>query len=122
MLLDFAAEIEAGHVWVVPSGAALVAGVLVQYETGAGFYIDTVAVLPHLQGTGIGKALLLFAEQEAVRRGYTSIYLCTNSKMTENQALYPRIGYVERERKSEFGYSRVFYVKPLAERQAQGVA
>ncbi len=77
---------------------------------------------PESQGTGVGRALLEFAEQEAQRRGYTSIYLCTNSKMTENQVFYPRIGYVERERKTEAGYDRVFYVKSLAGTESKGVA
>ena len=112
MLLDFPAEIEAKHVWLVESNRQVV-GVLVQYETQQGFYIDTVAVHPHLQGTGIGKALLQFAEQEALRRGYDSIYLCTNVKMTENQVFYPRIGYVEYERKFDEGYDRIFYRKQL---------
>jgi GNAT superfamily N-acetyltransferase len=88
--------------------------VLVQYETSLGFYIDTVAVLPSSQGTGVGRALLQFAEHEALRRGHESIYLCTNSKMTENQVPYPRIGYREVERKAEAGYQRVFYRKQLA--------
>ena len=114
MLLDFAAEIEARHVWVAEEGMRVV-GAIVQYETAIGFYIDTVAALPSEQGKGIGRALLTFAEEEARRRGYNSIYLCTNSKMTENQALYPRIGYVEYERKYEAGYDRVFYSKALAD-------
>ena len=112
MLLDFEAEIAAHHVWLL-SDAEEVAGVLVLYETELGCYVDTVAVLPSRQGTGAGRALLTFAEQEALRRGYRSIYLCTNSKMTENQVFYPRIGYVEYERKSEAGFDRVFYRKPL---------
>jgi GNAT superfamily N-acetyltransferase len=110
MLLDFSAEVEARHVWVAEFNTAL-AGVLVQYETEFGFYIDTVAVLPELQGTGVGRALLLFAEQEAVRRDFGSLYLCTNSKMTENQVLYPQIGYVEFDRQVVGGYDRVFYRK-----------
>ena len=112
MLLDFPAEIEARHVWLAESGGQVV-GVLVQYETTQGFYIDTVAVDPPLQGTGVGKALLQFAEQEALRRGYDSIYLCTNVKMTENQIFYPRIGYIEYERKFNGGYDRIFYRKQL---------
>jgi ribosomal protein S18 acetylase RimI-like enzyme len=113
MLLDFPAEIEAGHVWLDETNGEVV-GVLVQYETTQGFYIDTVAVVPHFQGTGVGKALLQFAEKEALRRGYDSIYLCTNVKMTENQIFYPRIGYVEYERKFDEGYDRIFYRKQLA--------
>lgn len=113
MLLDFPAEIAARHVWLAESHSEVV-GALVQYETQQGFYIDTVAVLPGLQGTGIGKMLLQFAEQEALRRGHDSVYLCTNVKMTENQIFYPRIGYVEYERKFDGGYDRIFYRKKLA--------
>jgi len=112
MLLDFLSEIQAGRVWVAQEESRIV-GTIVQYETEHGFYIDTVAALPAKQGKGVGRALLTFAEDEARRRGYTSIYLCTNSKMTENQVFYPRIGYVEYERKHDGGYDRVFYAKAL---------
>jgi GNAT superfamily N-acetyltransferase len=112
MLLDFSAEIEAKHVWLAESADSIV-GVLIQYETDLGFYIDTVAVLPNLQGTGVGKELLQFAEREATQRGYDSLYLATNAKMTENQVFYPRIGYAEYERRHEAGYDRVFYRKQL---------
>jgi len=121
MLLDFESEIEASRVWVV-CGDRGVVGALVQYETDLGFYIDTVAVSPSSQGRGVGRALLEFAEQEAVRRGFRSIYLCTNSMMAENQVLYPRIGYVEYERKKEAGYDRVFYRKALGAGRAHGTA
>jgi GNAT superfamily N-acetyltransferase len=112
MLLDFPAVVAAGLVWVAELDQRL-AGVLVQYETEQGFYIDTVAVIPALQGRGVGRALLEFAEDEALRRGYISLYLCTNVKMTENQVLYPKIGYVEYERKGDQGYDRIFYRKEL---------
>jgi GNAT superfamily N-acetyltransferase len=113
MLADFPELIADGKVWVAEM-IGRVAGVLVQYETEAGFYIDTVAALPELQGTGVGRVLLLFAESEATRRGYRSIYLCTNIKMTENQVFYPKIGYIEYERKLDQGYDRIFYRKQLA--------
>jgi GNAT superfamily N-acetyltransferase len=112
MLLDYAAEIAAGHVWVAEADGQLV-GTLVQFETEDGFHIDTVAAHPDVQGTGVGRALLVHAEDEARRRGYDSLYLCTNEKMTENQIFYPRIGYVETGRRIEDGYERVFYRKPL---------
>ncbi|MNL79760.1 hypothetical protein D3C87_2064340 [compost metagenome] len=57
--------------------------------------------------------MLMFAEHEALRRGFDSLYLCTNSKMVENQALYTKIGYVEYERKHMTGYDRIFYRKAL---------
>jgi GNAT superfamily N-acetyltransferase len=113
MLLDYPALVEAGHVWVAEL-AGNVEGVLVQYETADGFYIDTVATSPAVRGTGMGRTLLQFAEGEAVRLGFSSLYLCTNSKMTENQVFYPKIGYVEYDRRRDAGYDRVFYRKSLA--------
>jgi ribosomal protein S18 acetylase RimI-like enzyme len=113
MLLDFPAFIAAGQVWVAEVEGRVV-GALVQYETGLGFYLDTVAVHPAYQGSGVGKALLQFAEQEALQRGYDSIYLCTHATMTENRQLYPKIGYVEFEYQDGSGYDRVYFRKPLA--------
>jgi len=113
MLLDYPKLIAERSVWVVER-APEIEGVLVQFETADGFYIDTVASSPRARGTGVGRALLQFAEREAARRGYASVYLCTNSKMIENQVFYPSIGYVEYERKNEAGYDRVFYRKSLA--------
>jgi GNAT superfamily N-acetyltransferase len=112
MLLDHAALAAQGRVWVAEVQGRIV-GALVAYDTEQGFYIDTVAAHPTAQGTGVGRALLEFAEQEAGRRGFDSLYLCTNAKMTENQVLYPRIGYVEYDRRTQDGYDRVFYKKPL---------
>jgi len=113
MLLDYPTLIAEGRVWVAEQGAQ-VEGVLVQYETPDGFYVDTVASSPGARGTGVGRALLRFAEGEAVRRGHASVYLCTNSRMTENQVFYPKIGYVEYDRRTEAGYDRVFYRKALS--------
>jgi len=113
MLLDYPALIAQGRVWVAELNSR-VEGVLVQYETQDGFYIDTVAVSAGRRGTGVGRTLLEFAEAEALRRGFTSIYLCTNAKMTENRALYPKIGYVEYDRRTAGGYDRVFFRKALA--------
>ena len=113
MRLDYPTLIADGCVWVADVNSE-VEGVLVQYETQDGFYVDTVAVSAGYRGLGVGRALLEFAEAEATRRGYTSVYLCTNFKMTENQMLYTKIGYVEYDRRTEAGYDRVFYRKTVA--------
>ena len=114
MLADYPALIDEGKVWVAECGGRL-AGALVQYDTAEGFYVDTVAADPAFQGTGVGRALLLFAESEALRRGFDAVYLRTNARMTENQVFYPKIGYVEYDRRTEGGYERVFYRKPLVQ-------
>ena len=112
MLLDFDAHVRDRHIWVAIVADEIV-GVLVQYETPEGFYIDTVASHPRARGSGVGKALLMFAEGEAMRRGFDSVYLCTNAKMFENQILYPRVGYVEYDRKHSEGRERIYYRKAL---------
>jgi hypothetical protein len=42
-----------------------------------------------------------------------SIYLYTHEKMTENQILYSKIGYVEYARRVENGFPRVYMKKNL---------
>ena len=113
MLQDYSAVISKEIVFVAATGD-LVVGVLVLSNTDDGFLIENVAVLPRLTSRGIGKLLLMHAEQEAKARGFNSIYLYTNEKMTENLALYAKIGYVEYERRQESGFRRVFMRKALS--------
>ena len=112
MLQDYSAVIQTEHV-VVAEEHGEVAGVLVLCETPNGFLVDNVAVFPSRKGQGVGKTLLVHAEHEARKRGYTSLYLYTNEKMSENIALYTQVGYVEYERRQEEGFRRVFMRKAL---------
>ena len=88
-----------------------IVGVLVLDRTEEGFLLENIAVLPGLQKTGVGRALLELAERAAAQQGYTSIYLYTQDVMTENQALYARIGYAEYARRTEEGLNRVYMRK-----------
>jgi ribosomal protein S18 acetylase RimI-like enzyme len=110
---DYAAVIRDAQVTVVQHEGAIVA-VLVLAVAGEGFLLDNVAVEPAHQGTGLGRYLLDYAESEAVRQGFDSIYLYTQEAMTENLALYERLGYVEYARRAEIGLSRVYLRKQLA--------
>ena len=112
MLQDYAAVIETEQVVVAETNGAI-AGVLVLSTTADGFLIENVAVLPELKGRGIGRALLMHAEDEARARGHASLYLYTNEKMAENIAMYVRNGYVEYAREEGHGFRRVFLRKQL---------
>lgn len=112
MLEDYAQVIEQHQVHVVETKEAVV-GVLVLSVVTEGFLLNNVAVEPAYHGKGIGKTLLEFAEAEAQRQGHHSIFLYTHTKMTENQSLYIKIGYVEYDRRVENGFSRVYMRKTL---------
>ena len=112
MLQDYSNVICTSQVHVAEREGRIL-GVLELLVTDEGFLLDSVAVDPSAQGTGIGRQLLEFAENEARRHGFQSIYLMTNEKMTENQELYARIGYVLFDRQTVHGYSRVLMRKPL---------
>jgi len=109
---DYTEVIRSSQVTVAESHGTII-GVIVLAINGEGFLIDNVAVHPSHRGKGLGKALLEFAEAEAWRAGFDSIYLYTHEKMTENLALYTRIGYIEYDRRSQGEFSLVYMRKPL---------
>ena len=112
MTEDYAKVIRKRRVTVAESDGKI-AGVLVLAITSEGFLLENVAVDPSHRGQGLGRTLLELAEAEARREGFGSIYLYTHEKMTENLALYAKIGYVEFDRRSEKGLARVYMRKPL---------
>jgi ribosomal protein S18 acetylase RimI-like enzyme len=99
-------------VWVLEEGAEI-AAIIVLLPAPNYLLLDNIAVSPARQGLGLGRRLLAFAEDEALRRGYREIRLYTHQKMVENQRLYTSIGYEETGRGSEAGYNRVFMRKQL---------
>jgi ribosomal protein S18 acetylase RimI-like enzyme len=109
---DYTAVIRDRQVTVAEHDAAIV-GVVVLTVTDEVFVIDNVAVHPSHRGTGLGRALLQFAEAEARRAGFDAIHLYTHERMTENLALYSRIGYVEYDRRSQGAFSLVYMRKQL---------
>ena len=59
----------------------------------AGFNILALAVLPQMQGKGIGKALLKGLEQETEKRGYKFIRLNSAEHRIDAHAFYEQVGY-----------------------------
>jgi N-acetylglutamate synthase-like GNAT family acetyltransferase len=113
MLEDYADVVKRFQVHVAVAADDIV-GVIVMKVTDEAFYIDNVAVRPSVKGQGVGRRLLCLAEAEARRQGHHSICLATHQLMTENRALYSRIGYVEYDQRTVNGYPRVFFRKALS--------
>ena len=109
---DYAAHVADGEVAVLDEDGAIAGVVVWRPERDHGF-IDNVAVDPARQGRGIGRLLIAYVEGEAARRGLGELRLYTNAKMTENLALYPKIGWTEYEHRVEDGFDRVFFRKRI---------
>ena len=112
MLDDYGALIREMRVHVLDTDG-VIDGVLVLIPEAASMLLDNVAVRPGAQGFGLGRKLLEFAERCALDAGYGSIRLYTNEAMTENIALYTRIGYIETHRGEAQGLRRVYMTKSL---------
>jgi GNAT superfamily N-acetyltransferase len=113
MLDDYLRLIEKGAVSVLETPDGAVAALIVLLAKSDHLLLDNVAVRPDRQGEGIGHRLVAFAESEAHRLGYAELRLYTHETMTENIALYARLGFAETGRGHEAGYDRVFMAKRL---------
>lgn len=111
MIADFAALVERGVVYIGKDAANQMCGFVVYYSRGDSVHLENVAVAPSQQGHGYGKLLVAFVEDQARDGGFSGVELYTNEKMTENQTLYPRLGYEEIDRRTEDGFNRIFYRK-----------
>jgi GNAT superfamily N-acetyltransferase len=111
MLQDFPGDIAAGAVWTGEGGY------VVARPHGADWLIENVAVDPAAQGSGLGRALIAFAEAEGARRGFGRAVLYTHAKMARPRALYPKLGYRETGHGVANGMDRVFFEKALPSRR-----
>lgn len=112
---DYDHVLRTDDVTLAVDGASL-AGVLVLAQHDGAFWIENVAVAPGYRGRGLGKRLLMHAEDAARAAGFDAVSLFTHERMTENQELYRRIGYVQFDHR---GF-RVFLRKQLSGSAAYG--
>lgn len=115
MSADYRAQIAEGLVHLATGEQDELRGFIVFFPVDQHMLLENVAVSEAGRGQGIGKALIQFCEAEARRLGLVSVRLYTNAKMTDNLSIYPRIGYIEVERRSEDGFDRVYFEKPLSD-------
>jgi GNAT superfamily N-acetyltransferase len=111
---DYAARVRDGRA-VVAELDGRIAGLLVLVPHDDHLLVENVAVEPAHQGEGIGRALMAYAEERAAELGLGELRLYTHVKMTENRALYARLGYSEVDRRVDSGFERVFMSKKLGE-------
>jgi ribosomal protein S18 acetylase RimI-like enzyme len=112
MRADFPAAIVAGQVVVIERDGAIQGYLVARAESDA-YFLDNIAVDPAHAGKGLGRALIDHAAVEARRRRLPALRLHTNVAMTENIAMYRRLGFVETHRATENGFHRVYMRKQL---------
>jgi GNAT superfamily N-acetyltransferase len=113
MLTDYAVAVHEHAVWVIEEADGIV-GVLELDVRDDHLWIENVAVAPGEQGRGLGRRLLLFAEDEARRQGRWEVGLLTNERYGANLAMYTRYGFRETHRQPHLGTDLVFFRKILS--------
>lgn len=113
MLEDYEARLRTASLHVLDGTEDRLTGIIVLLPRQDHLLLDNIAVDPTCQGQGHGKQLMAFAEAQARRLKLPEIRLYTNALMTENLALYPRLGYRQTERRTEKGYDRVYFAKSV---------
>jgi ribosomal protein S18 acetylase RimI-like enzyme len=111
-MTDDYAEVVRSHRVTVAERRGEIVGLIVLGISDEGFVVDNVAVDPAHQGSGVGRALLEHAEVAARGAGFDSIHLYTHERMTENLALYSRIGFVEYDLRLH-GEARLVYLRKM---------
>jgi ribosomal protein S18 acetylase RimI-like enzyme len=107
MVADFPSYIARDVVVVIEEDGEL-RGFMIAWPEEDAYLVDNVAVDPAAQGRGLGRKLFEHAVSEARRFGLLALRLYTNVAMTENLAMYRRIGFVETHRAMENGFNRVY--------------
>ena len=97
-----AAQARTGEIWVVPP---LQACMFLTPKDGR-LYLGKLAVEPALQGRGLARQLVALAEERARALGFAILELETRVELTENHAIFARLGFVETGRKAHPGYNR----------------
>jgi ribosomal protein S18 acetylase RimI-like enzyme len=91
---DYRSHIKRGAVWMAEVRGEP-RGVIVLSEKPGYVLIYSVAVTPEHQGKGYAKALLSFADRQALAIGARAVRLFTNRRMKRNLSLYRRCGFRE---------------------------
>ncbi|MBL8696777.1 MAG: GNAT family N-acetyltransferase [Alphaproteobacteria bacterium] len=114
MATDWAEILDRMETWVLEDTAGTPLGSLALELESHHLVIWSVAVAPAVQGRGLGRELMRFAEGRARALGRPTLRLFTNARMTRNLALYGRLGYVETHRETLPDRVLVHMAKTLA--------
>lgn len=115
MLEDYYEAIQQHPTFVALDDQGAPTGMLLLKDAPGSDYIllDILAIFPHAQGQGIGRALVAYAEAYIRGQGKQECRLYTHVKYESNITLYHRLGYETYDRKQDGGYDRYYMKKSL---------
>jgi ribosomal protein S18 acetylase RimI-like enzyme len=94
-----------GEVWAICEGDLPVACVVLTLKDGA-LYLGKLAVRQDRRGRGLARRLVDQACRSARQRGLHWVELQTRVELTENQAAFAALGFIETARTAHPGYLR----------------
>ncbi|MEN0041442.1 MAG: GNAT family N-acetyltransferase [Pseudomonadota bacterium] len=109
MVADFAVHLANGELCIVEAGDPV--GYSVHRIEGDALFIENIAIMPDLQGSGVGRAIFDLLEAEAREAGASQLRLYTNVMMAEALAFYERLGFFVTDKRIEDGFHRVYLAK-----------
>lgn len=97
--------------FAVLEGDRIVGCVFLRPEPPETLYIGKLAVLPDAQGKGVGKRLLMLAEEVARAKGLSGLRLETRIELTRNQSYFAALGFVKTAENRHAGFDRTTSVE-----------
>lgn len=80
-------------------------------DEGAWLYVGKIAVSENFQGQGIGKALIENSKKIVKQNGMMGLELETRVELTENQAAFSKMGFVQVGTSSHAGFDQATSVR-----------
>jgi len=114
MTIDYQAAIDDYDIWIAERDGKRLGLLMLQHKKDHSV-IYSIAVLPDYAGQGIGRQLLVHAEQTALEKGFKQLTLYTNERMERNLAIYRRLGYIDSHLTSYRGSTVVHLKKSLSD-------
>ncbi|OWV82580.1 acetyltransferase [Rhizobium sp. R635] len=102
------AEAEIGHV-AIEEGK--LTGCLFLRPEADCLYVGKLAVLPAVQGKGLGRRLLAIAEETAAGLGLAALRLETRIELVENHAVFTAWGFSRTAEKAHPGFTRTTFIE-----------
>ena len=114
-VLDIFNHLETNVVWVIQNGGTVVACLFGTHK-GDAFYLSKLSVHPGARGSGLAAQLMATAQVYAMDHGYRYLDVIARVELTQNHAMFKKLGYEKFAEGRHPGYDRtteIHFRKPI---------